>query len=195
VSEPRVELYWLPVGAGQRTGTVRRCTAAYEALAARRARRPRQPLFHAALRVWLDGEEFAIEMAPAWGTPAGERGVVGEGSVGRPWLGRFVLFRYEVRRWRGGVIPDRAFAVESPRVLDTDRARVDELLRAVCVFPTYTWGLDEQCTGDMWNSNSLISWLLAVSGHDLSAIVVPAGGRAPGWAAGAAVAERAVVPL
>jgi hypothetical protein len=195
VNGAAVELYWLPVGAGQRSGVVRRCSAAYEALAARRADRARQPLFHAALRVWLDGQEHTIEMAPAWGTPAGDRGVVGEGAVGLPWLGRLRLFRYEVRCWRDGVIPDRAFAVESPRRIHTDALRAARLVQAVAAFPLATWGLDEQRTGEMWNSNSLVSWLLVVSGHHVTDIRVPAGGRAPGWEAGLVVAERAVVPF
>ena len=193
MDDTAVELYWLPVGAGQRFGVVRRCSAAYEALAARRAGRTRQPLFHAALRVWRDGQVFTIEMTPAWGTPPGDRGVVGEGPVGQRWLGRSRLFRYEVRRWRDGVIPDRAFAVDSPRRLETDAGRVDRLLRAAPEFPLVTWGLDEQHAGEMWNSNSLVAWLLAVSGHETSDIEVPAGGRAPGWSAGLVVAARATV--
>jgi len=42
----------------------------------------------------------------------------------------------------------------------------------------------------MWNSNSLVSWLIARSGLDPHAAHVPAGGRAPGWAAGVTVAAR-----
>jgi hypothetical protein len=57
-------------------------------------------------------------------------------------------------------------------------------------FPTCTWGRDELGTGDMWNSNSLASWLLAGAGVDLTVVGPPAGGRAPGWDAGIAVALR-----
>jgi hypothetical protein len=42
----------------------------------------------------------------------------------------------------------------------------------------------------MWNSNSLISWLIAKSGLDFEAIAPPCGGRAPGWHAGIVVAQR-----
>jgi hypothetical protein len=42
----------------------------------------------------------------------------------------------------------------------------------------------------MWNSNSLISWLIARSGIDTASIHPPAGGRAPGWHAGLVVATR-----
>jgi hypothetical protein len=43
-------------------------------------------------------------------------------------------------------------------------------------------------TGEMWNSNSLISWVLASSGHDLTGVAPPGDGRAPGWDAGALAA-------
>jgi hypothetical protein len=42
----------------------------------------------------------------------------------------------------------------------------------------------------MWNSNSLISWLLARGGIAVEAVGPPAGGRAPGWRAGLVVARR-----
>ena len=54
-----------------------------------------------------------VEQAPAWSDGA-ERGVVAEGSVGARAAGRFRLFRYEVRRWRDGMIHDLAEAIESP---------------------------------------------------------------------------------
>jgi hypothetical protein len=44
--------------------------------------------------------------------------------------------------------------------------------------------------GEMWNSNSFISWLIARSGLDAESIHVPMGGRAPGWDAGIVVARR-----
>jgi hypothetical protein len=42
----------------------------------------------------------------------------------------------------------------------------------------------------MWNSNSLISWLIAGSGLDVESVQLPACGRAPGWQAGIVVARR-----
>jgi hypothetical protein len=42
----------------------------------------------------------------------------------------------------------------------------------------------------MWNSNSVVSWLLTASGLDVDAIRPPARGRAPGWAAGVVAARR-----
>ena len=49
------------------------------------------------------------------------------------------------------------------------------------------WGRDELQTGDMWNSNSVISWLIARA-HLLVDVALPPHGRAPGWAAGIRVA-------
>ena len=86
--------------------------------------------------------------------------------------------------------PDRGEAVDSPRRVSSDPARARQLLDLVPRFPTATWGRDEQQTGEMWNSNSLIAWLLARSGHDSDAISPPAHGRAPGWLAGLSVAAR-----
>jgi hypothetical protein len=42
----------------------------------------------------------------------------------------------------------------------------------------------------MWNSNSVIAWLLARSGLPTDVIRPPAGGRAPGWQAGLVMARR-----
>jgi hypothetical protein len=187
----RVELYWLPLGAGDTSGCVRANGRIFEAVVAHRQRRGPVGLYHSALMVRLDGACYAIEMAPAWGYQEQDRGVVAEGPVGLPWLGRSRFFRYEIRRWRDGLIPDIAEAVDSPRNLDTDAGRAGRLLDLVPAFPAVTWGRDELRAGEMWNSNSLISWLLVRSGHQACAIRPPAGGRAPGWAAGLTVAARA----
>jgi hypothetical protein len=183
-----VDLYWLPLGAGGRF--VRSNGRLYEALAARLQHRDRSDLYHSALEVHIGGDRYVIEQAPVWNMKDPDRGVVCEGAVGAPWLGRFKLFRYEVRRWRNGFIPDRGEAVDSPRRVSADRARAQQLLDLAPRFPTATWGRDEQDTGEMWNSNSLIAWLLARSGHDSDAISPPAHGRAPGWSAGLSVADR-----
>jgi hypothetical protein len=42
----------------------------------------------------------------------------------------------------------------------------------------------------MWNSNSVVSWLIAGSGLSPESIRPPAGGRAPGWRAGIVAARR-----
>jgi hypothetical protein len=187
-TETGIDLLWLPLGAGGRF--VRSNGRLYEALAARLQHRDRSDLYHSALEVHLAGDRYAIEQGPVWNRKDRDRGVVGEGPVGAPWLGRFKLFRYEIRCWRNGVIPDRREAVDSPRRISSDPRRARRLLDLVPSFPTATWGRDEQQTGEMWNSNSLIAWLLARSGHDITTIRPPAHGRAPGWHAGLEVAAR-----
>jgi len=184
---PAIDLYWLPLGAGGHS--VRLNGLVFEAVAARLQHRGRADLYHTALEVHVPEGRFVIEQAPAWGT-SGERGVVAEGPVGTRAAGRFRLFRYEVRRWRDGVIPDAAEAVASPQRLSDDAARARRLLELVPEMPTPVWGRDELHTGEMWNSNSFISWLLIRSGLDVAAVEPPAGGRAPGWRAGVVVAER-----
>jgi hypothetical protein len=182
-----VDLYWLPLGAGGQS--VRLNGKVFEAVGAWLDRRDRSDLYHSALQVYVPEGRFVIEQAPAWGDGA-ERGVIAQGSVGARAAGRFRLFRYEVRRWRDGVIPDVAEAVESPRRLSADRECARRLLALARQVPTPVWGRDELRTGEMWNSNSTISWLIARCGLDAESIQPPAGGRAPGWRAGIVVAHR-----
>lgn len=185
-----VNVYWLPLGAGDNTHCVRTNGRIFEALSARIQRRTKCDLYHAALEVHLGADRYTIEMTPVWIASEPDRGVVCEGPVGLRWLGRYRLFRYEVRCWLEGTIPDILDAVESPVHLDTDYGRAADLLTSVPMFPTATWGRDELNAGDMWNSNSLVAWLLTISGHDLTEVRPPAGGRAPGWTAGSNVADR-----
>jgi hypothetical protein len=189
-AEPaHVDLFWLPLGAGDDTHCVRTNGRLFEWLVARHQHRPRADLYHSALEVRVGKDRFVIEMAPVWSTDAPERGVVSEGPVGLWWWGRSRFFRYEVRCWRDGDIPDRAEAVGGPVRVSTTPARAARLLSLVPAFPTLTWGRDELGTGDMWNSNSLIAWLLVRSGHDLTGVGPPEHGRAPGWAAGLVAAR------
>lgn len=183
-----VDLYWLPVGAGAQLA--RRSVPIYEAVAAAREHRDRCDLYHAALQVHLDGERYVIESAPVWDRAEPDRGVVCEGPVGTRWLGRSRWFRYEVRCWHDGLIPDAAHAVDSPRRLSSTRHHASGVLDLAPMFPALTWGRDELRTGDMWNSNSLVSWLLLHSGHDIDLIHPPTRGRAPGWNAGIVAARR-----
>lgn len=186
---PSVEVLWIPLGAGPGAGVVRRSGRFYEALAARRERRAPCALYHAGLEVRLDGERTVVEMAPEWSGSPGPEHVACSGPVGVRALGRSRWFRYEVRCWPGGAIPDADEAVAVDR-LDTDAGRVARLLALTASAPRVTWGRDELATGEMWNSNSLVAWLLARSGHDTSSLRPPPGGRAPGWDAGLVVAER-----
>jgi hypothetical protein len=43
--------------------------------------------------------------------------------------------------------------------------------------PMKVWGRDELGAGEMWNSNSVIAWLLVRCGLDIETIQPPAGGR------------------
>ena len=180
-------MWWLPVGAGGHL--VIHTSRGWELLRARREQRPPQPLFHAALEVFVEDTRYLIEMTPAWGQRAASRGVVATGPVGLRCLGRSRLFRYEVRCWPNGILPDRIFAVDSPTTLPLTTAGAHALLDRVPTVPPHTWGRDALGVGDMWNSNSLISWLLHTSGIDATRLLPPAGGRAPGWASGIAAAQ------
>lgn len=183
-----VDLYWLPLGAGDHV--VKRVGRVYEAVVARRDHREPCDLYHAALEVHLDGDRYVIESAPAWDRAEPDRGVVVTGAVGMPWLGRSKWFRYEVRRWPDGIIPDIAEAVASPRRVSADREHAERVLNLAPEFPAWTWGRDETHTGDMWNSNSLVAWLLVRSDHDMDAVALPDRGRAPGWDGGVVAATR-----
>ena len=184
-----VDLYWLPLGAGGHF--VRLNGRVYEAIAARLQRRPACDLYHAALQLQLDGQTYVIEQAPVPDLSGGERGVVAEGPVGARWAGRVRAFRYEIRVWRGGRIPDVAEAVDSPRRLSEDPQHARRVLEVVPTVPTPVWGRDELGTGEMWNSNAVIAWVIARAGIDTGVIRPPPGGRAPGWRAGIEVARRA----
>jgi hypothetical protein len=188
-SEAYIDLYWLPLGAGG--WFVRLNGRIYEAFKALLERRRPLDLYHSALEVRVPEGRFIIENA--WPIPDADgasRGVVVEGPVGGRRLARFRALRYEVRRWRDGMIPDAAEAVASPQRLSEDPRRARLLLGLVGALPSPVWGRDELRTGEMWNSNSVISWLLARSGLPTEGLRPPAGGRAPGWDAGLITAGR-----
>ena len=189
----RLELYWIPLGAGDGTGprVVRASGLIYERLKALVQRRAPQALFHAALVAQRPDGWWAVEMTPVPRDGAPEdRGVVGGGAVGSRLLGRARVFRYEIRRWAGGVIPDIRDAIDSPVVISSDVGEVTRVLALLAEVPSYVWGRDEARTGDMWNSNSVVSWTLASAGCAERAGAPPRQGRAPGWAAGLTVAGR-----
>jgi hypothetical protein len=183
-----IDLYWLPLGAGGHF--VRWNGRVYEALSAHREHRPARPLFHSAMQIRLDGTTYAVEMGPVWNVSAPDRGAVCHGPVGAAWLGRFRAFRYEVRCWPNGQIPDIDEAVDGPVRMSDDEGRAKQVLQVLARVPPLTWGRDELGAGDMWNSNSLVSWALASTGHDLENVQPPRQGRAPGWQAGLALARR-----
>ena len=162
----------------------------YEAVAARLARRRVCDLYHSALEVRVPEGRFVIESAPIRAADGPERGVVAEGAVGSRWAGLLPIFRYELRFWRDGVILDLAEAVYSPRHLTDEVETGRRLLALASAVPTPVWGRDQLRAGEMWNSNSVIAWLVASSGLDAGKSYPPRGGRAPGWDAGLVVAQR-----
>ncbi len=184
-----VDLYWLPLGAGGHS--VRVNGRVYEAVAALVGHRRMRDLYHSALEVRVPEGCFVIEMTPVPDGAGAQRGVVAEGAVGSRRAGSLRLFRYEVRRWLGGAIPDVSEAVASPQRLSDDPELARRILELVPQVPTPVWGRDELATGEMWNSNSLIAWLIVRSGLSVDTVAPPPGGRAPGWDAGLAVARRA----
>jgi hypothetical protein len=169
-----VDLYWIPLGAGGHC--VRLTGLAYAAIRGR-------DIYHAALIV--DGH--AIEVAPVW---AGDGSAVASGAVGSRLLGRWRLFRYEVRCRRGGTIPDLAEAVGGPRRISSDPAAARRILDAIDTVPRPVWGRDELGAGEMWTSNSVVAWLLATAGLHADRLQPPPSGCAPGWRAGIVVARR-----
>jgi hypothetical protein len=137
-----VDLYWLPLGAGG--WFVRVNGRMYEALAAWRDKRAPCDLYHSALVVTVPEGEFVIEQA--WPIPDRDgvkRGVVADGPVGTRRAGALRALRYEVRRWRSGVISDIDEAVESPQLLSDDPLVAQRVLELVHEVPTPVWGRDE----------------------------------------------------
>ena len=185
---PGVDLYWLPLGAGGHS--VRLNGRIFEAMAARIERRKPRDLYHSALEVRVPEGRFVIEQAPVRDGNGRKRGVVAEGAVGSRRAGRLRVFRYEVRCWREGVIPDLAEAVDSPQRLTDDPVLARRVLDLAPAVPALAWGRDESHVGEMWNSNSVIAWLLTRGRLPVEAVRLPAGGRAPGWDAGVAVARN-----
>ena len=184
---PGLDLYWIPLGAGERV--VRTSGRIYERVVALAARRRPRRLYHSALVATTEDGRVMIEMAPQPDDRGrSDRGVVAEGAVGSRWLRPIRVFRYEVRCWPNGVIPDLAYTVASPVRVTDDPEQVSAVLCLISLVPTPVWGRDELRLGEMWNSNSVVSWVLSRAGLLDSAGEPPVEGRAPGWDAGVAAA-------
>lgn len=188
-----VVVHWLPLGAGG--WFVKRNGRVWERLAALRAGREPLDLYHAAMEIHLPEGRFTVEQTPVprGGDPAA-RGVTVTGPVGLRTAGRLRLFRYEVRCWRDGVIPDIAWAVGGPVVVTRDLARARAVRALTAAVPPLVWGRDPCGAGEMWNSNSVVAWLLTRAGLGADTITPPPHGRAPGWRAGILVARGGPPP-
>ncbi|MET9203058.1 hypothetical protein [Gordonia sp. NPDC003585] len=112
------------------------------------------------------------------------------GPVGLRILGRSRLFRYEIRCWRDGPIPDLAYAIASHSVPD-DETVARSVVELTASVPAHVWGRRAPGTSEMWNSNAVLAWLLTASGVDTEDAGLPDGCRAPGWRAGIDAATRA----
>lgn len=186
-----IDLLWIPLGAGG--WFVRLNGRVWEAVQALKARRKPLALYHSALQVHVPQGRFVIENA--WPIPDSmgvERGAVVEGPVFSRLIGALRVFRYEVRCWRGGTIFDAMWAVGGPRRITTDANVAQRVLAILPSMPRYVWGRRVPDAGEMWNSNSTISWVLTRGGFSSVNLEPPPGGRAPGWRAGIAVAEHEI---
>ncbi len=185
-----IHLYWIPLGAGG-SGFVRMNGRIYEAVKAAMQRRPSCDLYHTALSASVPEGRFIVETM--WPTPDDRiesRGVTVVGPVFSPWLSFTRVFRYEIRCWQDGLLPDADEAIGGPQTLSNDPGTARRLLDLTRSVPALTWGRDAVGVGDMWNSNSVVSWLLTRAGLPTESIEAPSGGRAPGWEAGIAGARH-----
>lgn len=179
-----IYLYWIPLGAGG-TGFVRMNGRIYEGIKASLEGRRPLDLYHTALEVRVPEGAFVVEtMWPQPDVNTESRGVVAEGPVFARWLAFTRVFRYEVRCWPDGSLPDRDQAIGGPQRIGDEPGVSRRLLELAASVPTNTWGRDPTGIGDMWNSNSVISWLLARVGLPMETIQPPPDGRAPGWDSG-----------
>ena len=80
--------------------------------------------------------------------------------------------------------------MDSPVPISADVAVIRHVMALLGEVPTPVWGPDELHTGEMWNSNSVISWVLDQAGLLDRAGMPPRAGHAPGWDAGVIVAHR-----
>jgi hypothetical protein len=188
VPEAVVNLYWVPLGARQRTLSV--SGKVFEAISALVQGRSRCDLYHSALEIVLPDGRYVIELNPVPDLHGSQRGVVGEGPVGSRWGGRVRQLGYEIRCSPGGVISGAGSARSAPVQMTADTASAQRIVNMDPPGPPLVWGRDEIHAGDMWNSNSVVSWLLDCSGIDVEGVEAPPGGRAPGWQASLAAARR-----
>jgi hypothetical protein len=183
-----VDLHWIPLGAGGHS--VRFNGKVFEAISSLIDGRPRCEIYHSALTIHVPDGFFTVEMTPIPDRRGWQRGVVAEGAVGRHWAGHLRIFRYEIRCWRDGVIPDLQFTPVRPARLTDMVPTAERILEVLPSVPRAVWGRDQLRAGEMWSCNSIISWALTRAGLNTESIALPQGGRAPGWQAGIVAAQR-----
>ena len=183
-----MELHWLPLGAGG--SFVRLNGRAFEAAQAHLDGRTPMDLYHSALTLHCDGVRTVVEMTPSFGGPGTDRGVVVTGPVGVRGVAGVKLLRYEIRCWRDGSISDIGEAAGDPLRLSDSADDARRIIALAPDVPPLTWGRDERNAGEMWNSNSVIAWLVKRAGLAAEQVRPPRGGRAPGWRAGVTVARH-----
>jgi hypothetical protein len=171
----------VPLGKGPGALPARMVAPLYRATMALCGHRRRRP-YHAALEATVDGVVTVLEMTPVW-IDRDEANRVFTGRVGASALATIPLFRYVVWCWPGGTVHDASAVVHRVRLTD-DTAIARRLIELIDEVPRVTWGRDDQEVGEMWTSNSLVSWLLTRTGVDAQPLRPPSGGRAPGWDAG-----------
>ncbi len=165
-------------------------------LAATRRRRPLRSLERTRLRVVCGTARWARALRPL---PLGTAGLPFRGAVRHRAgagvaRGRGAWRRRRRRGRRSSVGAPRALPLRGPMLARTADPRhrdcARRLLELVPEVPKPVWGRDDLHAGEMWNSNSTISWLIARSGLDVESIALPRDGRAPGWQAGIVIARR-----
>ena len=183
-----LDLYWIPLGAGGHS--VRFNGKIFEALQAARERRPRRDLYHAALSSTSAATATRSSLRRRPTADESSRGVVVTGAVGsRLWAGSACSATRFAAVAVGRSRTSTTRSVARAR-LSEDPAAVRRLLDLVSEVPALVWGRDEVGAGEMWNSNSVIAWLIARAGLPVGGLAPPACGRAPGWSSGVALAAR-----
>ena len=114
----RVDLYWLPLGAGGHS--VRLNGRVFEAVVARLERRPARDLYHSALVVGVPEGTYVIEQAPVRDGTAGSAASSRKEPSEAAGLARCASSATRSAAGASGVIPDVGEAVDSPQRLTDD---------------------------------------------------------------------------
>ena len=142
---------------------------------------------HSALQIQVPEGRFVVAQTPVPRLSVERRGVVAEGAVGASWAGRFRIFRYEIRLWRNGHIPDVAEAVDSPQRLNSDETLCVARARPGVEVPTPVWGR-MGCDREMWNWKAITASTSTAAGSRL-VDTASRGGPPPGSRAGVTAAR------